>query len=235
MTKRVEQNGKLATSGIVLHRAACYDLLIWLATRGKEREFRDRCVHLARLAPGEGVLDVGCGTGTLAIAAKQRVGVAGTVCRVDASPEMIARAKGKAAQVGVEVHFQESIAESLPFPDGSFDAVVTTLMLHHLGPKARRQSASKVLRVLRPYGRWLLVDFEGPAQQHGGLLKRIHRHGHIKPGALGELVSETGLSVVESGPLGIRNLHFILAGAPHREDDPSTQSAEITIAAQQSR
>jgi SAM-dependent methyltransferase len=62
------------TSGIVLHSPFLYDFTVWLAFFGKEQAFRGKVLDLARLAAGESVLDAGCGTGTLAIAAKRRVG-----------------------------------------------------------------------------------------------------------------------------------------------------------------
>src|SRR5215212_10881478 len=90
-----------ATKGLVLHsHARYYDLLAWTLTLGRERAFRDRLLEVARVQSGEAVLDVGCGTGTLAIAAKRRVGAAGSVHGIDASPEMIARAERKAAKAG---------------------------------------------------------------------------------------------------------------------------------------
>ena len=79
------------TSGLVLHGTArYYDLLAWLLMRGREGAFREKVVDLARIQPGERVLDVGCGTGTLAVAAKRRVGPTGTVYGIE-SPEMITR------------------------------------------------------------------------------------------------------------------------------------------------
>ena len=80
------------TTGRVLHWATGYDVLVWLVTLGRERAFREKMLNLAHLAPGESVLDVGCGTGTLAIAAKRVVGPAGAVYGIDASEQMIARA-----------------------------------------------------------------------------------------------------------------------------------------------
>jgi ubiquinone/menaquinone biosynthesis C-methylase UbiE len=68
--------GGKASRGIVLHSAAGYDWLVWLATLGRERAFREKLLRLARLGPAESVLDVGCGTGTLAIAAKRVVAFA---------------------------------------------------------------------------------------------------------------------------------------------------------------
>lgn len=214
MLEAAERKPTPRTTGLVLHWAVPYDLLLWFVMRGKEKFFRERLVQLARLGSGERVLDIGCGTGTLAIAAKQHIGTAGTVCGVDASPEMIARARKKAARAGVEVEFREGIAEALPFPDAHFDVVLSTVMLHHLGPELRRQCAGEVRRVLKPGGRWFVVDFEGSARQAGGILSRFHRHGHIKPGDLSALTQVAGFSRVESGPAGFRNLHFVLAAAP---------------------
>src|SRR5581483_2103130 len=89
----VTEDGTPATSGIVLHSPVLYDLTVWLAFLGKEDSFRQTVLNLARLKSGESVLDVGCGTGTLAVAAKRRVGAAGAVHGVDASVEMLARAE----------------------------------------------------------------------------------------------------------------------------------------------
>ena len=146
------------TTGRVLHWAARYDLLVWLLTHGRSRAFREKLVGLASLAPGASVLDVGCGTGSLAIAAKRHVGATGEVCGIDASPEMIARATSKAARAGLDVRFENAVAESLPFPDAQFDVVLSTLMLHHLPRKVRQQCAREIRRVLKPGGHLLVVD-----------------------------------------------------------------------------
>src|SRR5262249_24888189 len=97
------------TTGRILHRAAGYDLLVWLLTRCSEPRFRDELLALARIQPGEYVLDVGCGTGSLAIAAKRHVGSTGTVHGIDASPSMIKRAAKKARRGGIDVEFQQAL------------------------------------------------------------------------------------------------------------------------------
>src|SRR5262252_3055765 len=91
--------------GAILHAAKRYDVQVWLFTLGRERAFRRRILSLARLEPGEAVLDVGCGTGSLAIEAKRQIGVTGEVHGIDASPEMLARASEKARGARVEVDF----------------------------------------------------------------------------------------------------------------------------------
>ena len=203
------------TGGIVLHSPVLYDLTVWLAMLGKEREFREKLLQLARIKDGERILDVGCGTGTLAIAAKRRVGPGGTVYGIDASPEMLARAEKKARKAGAEIVFKRGLAEAIPFPDAHFDVVLSTVMLHHLPSKVRSQCATEIRRVLKPGGRVLAVDFEGMSDQRRNFLSHFHRpHGHVRVRDIIELLSKAELNTIESGPVGIRDLQFVLAQVP---------------------
>ena len=203
------------TAGIVLHRVArYYDLMLWFMTMGRENAFRERLIDLARVSAGESILDVGCGTGTLAIAAKRRAGSAGVVHAVDASPEIITAARRKAQKAGVRIAFENQVIEALPFPDGKFDAVLSTLMFHHLPRKTREQGVREMRRVLKRGGRLFVVDFGQRAARPRGLLEHFHRrHGYVSlPEVIGAL-NDGGLSVIESGPVGTRDLNFVLASA----------------------
>jgi ubiquinone/menaquinone biosynthesis C-methylase UbiE len=202
------------TTGSVIHWAARYDLLVQLLTLGKESVFREKVVRLARLDSGESVLDVGCGTGTLSIAAKRLVGPKGTVYGIDASREMIARARKKAVKAGIEVVFTNEVAEALPFQDARFDAVLASMMLHHLPGEARRQCLREVRRVLKPGGRLLAVDFGGSGRRGRGLMAHFHRHTHFDLREVVPMMTEAGLTSVDSGAVGFRDLHFVLAAAP---------------------
>jgi ubiquinone/menaquinone biosynthesis C-methylase UbiE len=165
--------------------------------------------------PGESLLDVGCGTGTLAILARVRVGPTGTVCGIDASPEMIARARSKAAKAAVTVQFENGAAQALPFGDSSFDVALATLMLHHLGRAARRDLASELIRVVKPGGRVLLVDFAGSTAKSSRLRAHFHRrHGHVELSEIIGLLDGAGFQCVESGPVGLKNMQFALAKRP---------------------
>lgn len=214
MHDTAEANATRGAIGAILHSGARYDFQIWLATLGRERAIRERILRLAHLQPGDSVLDVGCGTGTLAIAAKRHVGATGTVCGIDASPEMLASAAKKARKAGIDVVLQDALAQALPFPDARFDAVLSTVMLHHLPRKARQQCAAEMRRVLKPGGRMLVVEFGSGARERTGFLARFHRHGHVKPADIIGLLSEAGLNGIETGSVGMLELHFVRAKAP---------------------
>ena len=210
----------VATTGKVLHSARAYDLLVWVLTLGRERRFRDHLVQLARLDSGGSVLDVGCGTGALALAARARVGSGGQVCGVDPSPQMVARARRKAAKTGVDVGFDTAAVEALPFPDATFDAVLSSLMLHHLTEEGRRQGIGEIARVLKPGGRFLAVDIGSTEGTRHSLFFRLRRHTYFDVDELTPALEAAALQIVERGPVtapgvvGLPNLRFILAVAP---------------------
>jgi len=204
------------TKGLVLHKPFLYDLLLWCLSRGKEGEMREKALHLARLSSGENVLDIGCGTGTLAIAAKRQVGQKGHVCGIDASAEMIARAGKKARQAAVEIDFRNALVESMPFPDRHFEVVLSSMMLHHLPGQLRRQCAAEVRRVLKPGGRLLAIDF-GTAPGTKGIVAHFHRRGHINLAEMVRIFQEVGMGITDRGALGIGDLEYVIAVAPGRE------------------
>lgn len=202
----------------ILHWARSYDVLVGVLTLGRERRFRRHLAELAGLEPGWSVLDIGCGTGGLALAAAGVVGPSGRVNGVDASAEMVARARRKAARAGAAVQFDSAPAEALPFDDATFDAVTASLMLHHLTDANLRSVLAEVARVLRPGGRFLAVDIGGTAGQGPGVLHRFApRHGDFDLARLAPVVAEAGLRVVEQGPvgqpavLGLKNLQYLRA------------------------
>ena len=124
------------------------------------------------------MLDVGCGTGALALEAYKRVGATGRVCGIEPGSRQIARACAKARRAGFPLDFQIGVIEQLAFPDHSFDVVFATLVMHHLPDDLKRLGLAEIARVLKPGGRLVLVDFqraEHPQDQTA----------HLGAGALG--------------------------------------------------
>jgi len=182
-----------------------YDLMLWWRSRGGEQEFRDRQVELARIAPGESVLDVGCGTGTLAIAAARAAGPTGAVHGLDPSLDLLARAQKKARRAGVDVTFASGTGERLPYADDSFDVVLSTLVFHHLPGPAVHSTFSEMRRVLRPNGRLLVVDIGGEQDPDAHTL---HGHASFDLNAFLPKLGHVGFTALENGPIesGIRGL-----------------------------
>ncbi len=130
---------------------------------GMGEAFRKQIVDVAELKQGESVLDCGCGTGTLAIIAKRHVGPEGRVCGVDLSKDQLKRARSKAQKEGLAIEFHEGSIDELPFSDNSFDAIFSTLMLHHVPGTVKRSAFRQMRRVLKPSGRIVVADFGPPA------------------------------------------------------------------------
>jgi ubiquinone/menaquinone biosynthesis C-methylase UbiE len=136
-----------------------YDPIV--ATTMRERRFRGELAEAvaADLPNGGTVVDVGCGTGTFAIAFADQRRDARPI-GVDGDPSILALARHKpgAAVVG----WREGLAGDLPLADASADAVTMSLMLHHLLPAAKHAALAEVRRVLRPDGRLHVADFSRP-------------------------------------------------------------------------
>jgi ubiquinone/menaquinone biosynthesis C-methylase UbiE len=193
------------TQGLVITWALRYDLMVrslaWLLLGGSEHALRQMNADLAQLQPGETVLDVGCGTGTMAIVAKQRIGETGRVYGIDPSVQLIARARRKAARRGLAIDFQIGLIEQLAFPDQSFDVVLSTMMMHHLPDDLKRQGLREIARVLNPGGRLLVLDFRRSV--HGGSWNSDIQD---QPA----LMKEAGFSQIETGETRFRGLGFVL-------------------------
>ncbi|NEK59924.1 methyltransferase domain-containing protein [Geodermatophilus sabuli] len=171
-----------------------------------------RLLYAADLRPGQAVLEIGCGTGNLLLAAKAAQPAA-TVVGLDPDLAALAHARRKARRRGLPVQLDRGYADALPYPDGSLDVVLSSFMLHHLPAEQREPAMLEVLRVLRPGGTLHLLDMPGPdpadahahAHTHEHRGRRGHRHQmerHLAPDIPGLLrrvgfgdVTETGSSI----------------------------------------
>ena len=136
-----------------------YDPLLRLHMR--ERQWKGGLVDQMRIQPGQRILDVGCGTGTLDLLIKEKHPHADVV-GLDPDYQILAIARRKAERERVEIRFEEGYADRLPYPDSSFDRVVSSLVFHHLPRDSKVASLREIRRVLRPGGELHLADIGGP-------------------------------------------------------------------------
>jgi ubiquinone/menaquinone biosynthesis C-methylase UbiE len=149
-------------------------------------KIHDALIAQAELESGMRVLEIGCGPGNLTIRAKRaHPGV--ELIGSDPDPRALARAQRKARGLA-GIRFERAYAQELPYSDGEFDRVLSSLMLHHLDDDVRTSAAAEIFRVLRPGGRLHLVDIGGDMTAHRGLAARwMKRNPHVA-GNLGDAI-----------------------------------------------
>ena len=177
------------TSGLTLHWATQYDFFTGLMGMGVNRPNSRMVIELAKVKPGDKVLDVGCGTGSLTLTAKSTAGVSGAVYGIDAAPEMIEVARKKATKTGLNAIFEVGLVEKIPYPDLTFDVVVSRLVIHHLPDDLKSKAFTEIFRVLKPGGRFLVADFRPPTNP-------IIRH--VASAIVGQHMMQTDVSIIPS-------------------------------------
>ena len=200
------------TQGNVLHWAGPYDFFTNLILHPSQKSIG----LLSQIKAGDQVLDMGCGSGRLTMAAQGWAGADGQAVGLDPSPEMIEVARKNAERAGLKAKFELGVVERLPFPKASFDVVLNRLMLHHLPGDLKQRGLAEMRRVLKPGGVCLVVDFEPPKS---GLLRLIVQN-HMAPMANVDvreyvpLLTEAGFTNIEIGPTSSKLLSYVRGRAP---------------------
>ena len=156
-------------------------------------------ISQANIKPGQHILDIGCGTGTLAVLLKRRYADV-EVVGLDPDPKALRRATRKVRRAAVSVQLDQGFADELPYEPESFDRVLSSFMFHHLAGQDREKTLKEVWRVLKPGGSFHLLDFVADHASHGFLHRLVHSHAELKDNTderILQLMSRTGLTNAE--------------------------------------
>ena len=132
---------------------------------------RQELIKQANVQPGQRILDLGCGTGTMVIMLKRQHPQTHVV-GLDPDPKALTRARRKVQRAAVSAHFDQGFSDQLPYEEASFDRVFSSLMFHHLEGEDLEKTLREVVRVLKPGGSFHLLDFAGG--EKGSPLFRLH-------------------------------------------------------------
>lgn len=136
-----------------------YDPVVRLTTR--EGTFKQALLKQVCIEAGNRILDLGCGTGTLALMVKRACPRA-EVFGLDADAEALEIARSKTAKSGYKVQIAQGLASALPYPNDFFDSVLSSLFFHHLTSESKKEAIREALRVLRPGGEFHIADWGRP-------------------------------------------------------------------------
>ena len=180
-------------------------------------------IEQADLQPGQQVLEIGCGTGNLTVMLQQRHPRIDVVA-LDPDAHALDIARQKAERAHCTIQWVQGFGDAIPYPDSSFDRVLSSFMLHHLTHDEQRATLTDVFRVLKSGGSMHVVDFAAPGEgQRGFIARLLHRDAHLHDNAKGRvtaLLEDVGFDSVARvatrqtlfGPIS-----FYRAGRPRAE------------------
>jgi len=178
----------------------------------------------AGVRAGYRVLDIGCGTGSLAVLIKRRNPHA-EVIGLDPDPRALERARHKCRRAALSIQLDQGFSDKLPYPDGAFDRVFSSFMLHHLQEGERQTTLREVRRVLKPGGTFHLLDFATPHSHSVGWPARwIHSSHRLQGNSDQQILSlmhEAGLAEAER----IADRSLLVGHAAYYQASAPTSSA----------
>jgi ubiquinone/menaquinone biosynthesis C-methylase UbiE len=183
-----------------------YDLMTKLLGADQARR---ALIEQAQIRPGHRVLEVGCGTGSLAIQVKLLYPDT-TVTGLDPDPKALSRAKRKAERATRSIQFDQGFGDQLPYLTASFDRVLSSLMFHHVPTNEKANTVREIRRVLKPGGEFHMLDFEEPENHaHGFLAHILHSSDRLKDNSENRILSfMTEAGFAEPKKLGNRKMLF---------------------------
>jgi ubiquinone/menaquinone biosynthesis C-methylase UbiE len=171
-------------------------------------------INQATVSPGQRVLEIGCGTGNMAILAKTMAPTTELVA-IDPDLKALARARRKAQRRRAQIEFDRAFSEELAYPDASFDRVLSAFMLHHVKPDAKPLTLREAYRVLKPGGSLHLLDFvegeEPSGGLHGFLARIVAAHRFYEKNGFSRIAMELLPAAFPRMPLDTRFYHRALA------------------------
>jgi len=218
MHKHAKTGSGPETTGVTIHWTSQHDIFARLMGLGVNGPNSRMIIEMAKIKPGDKVLDVGCGTGDLTLTAKKYAGASGSAYGIDASPEGIDIAGKKAKRSGSETVFEVGLIEKIAYLDATFDVVISRLVIHHLPDDLKRQGFNEIYRVLKPGGLFFLADFKPPtnpilAHVASALVgHRMMMQSNVW--GLPPMLMETGFIDVASGPTRSAFLAFVSGKKP---------------------
>ncbi|GIK72275.1 MAG: hypothetical protein BroJett021_12630 [Chloroflexota bacterium] len=165
----------------------------------QEERFKRQLIAQAAITLHMQVLDLGCGTGTLTVLLKQ-LHPQSVVHGLDGDPAVLAIARRKAHQHGMNIAWTQGFSFALPYPHAAFDRVVASLMLHHLNREQKRRTFGEMRRVLRAGGELHIVDFGPPrtsmTRWMSQIMRRLEETADHLDGLLPALMAESGFGEI---------------------------------------
>jgi len=157
--------------------------------------FRHRLIQQANIQPGQRALDLGCGTGLLTLMIKQSIPET-RMTGLDGDEEVLAIARQKAKRAQLDIQWDHSLAFDMPYPDNSFDVVVSSFVTHHLTSAEKVRAFKEVHRILRPEGGFHIVDFGPPfnllTRAQASVIKNLERTADNFEGRIVPMLTEAG-------------------------------------------